>query len=309
MSTALLVLAAGMGSRFGGIKQVEAVGPCGEAILEYSIYDGLRAGFDEILFLVRSEIEADFRERILSRLPSSIPCRLVHQEIDSLVGKVNPARTRPWGTGHALLCAAGAIGHPFGVINADDYYGRTSLALVHDFLEPQEPEGLDWCMAGFRLRQTTSPHGAVSRGLCARDPGGQLLSVVEHPRIVEARPPLEAHSGKGAFASLQAEGRPIPLGGEEIVSMNLWGFTPRIFRLALPAFQAFLERDGTSPTKEFYLPALVDSLVAQGSARVEVLETEDAWFGLTYREDLALARERILALVKEGFYPSPLWST
>lgn len=307
MSTALLVLAAGMGSRFGGIKQVEAVGPCGEAILEYSIYDALRAGFDEILFLVRSEIEADFRARILSRLPPSLPHRLIHQELDSLTGRINPARTRPWGTGHAVLCAAGAISHPFGVINADDYYGRASLALVHDHLEAQDPQGLDWCMAGFRLRQTTSPHGAVSRGLCARDPGGRLISVVEHPRIVETGAIPGDKAGQGAFLSLQAEGNPIPLGGDEIVSMNLWGFTPRVFDLALPAFRAFLDQDGASPTKEFYLPALVDRLVAEKQARVEVLETEDAWFGLTYREDLALARERILALVKEGFYPSPLW--
>ena len=297
METALLVLAGGMGSRFGGVKQVEAAGSAGESILEYSIYDALRVGFSRIYFLIRSAIEADFRERILSRLPNSLRWSLIFQEGDS-VGAPAGARTRPWGTGHALLCASEAIACPFAVVNADDYYGRGSLRLVHDFLDTGEPRGVDWCMAGFRLRNTTSAHGSVSRGLCRKDPRGRLVSVVEHTRIEER---------EGSFLSIRPDGGSTALGAEDLVSMNLWGFTPSVFPLALPLFHSFLERSGGSLSDEFYLPGLVDRLVAAGSASVQILETEDSWFGLTYREDLELARARIAGLVESGFYPEPLW--
>ncbi len=301
MKTGLLVLAAGMGSRFGGVKQVEAVGPCGEAILEYSIFDAIEAGFDDLYFLVRKEIEPGFRERILSRLPASIRPRLAFQEIDSLVGRVDPPRTKPWGTGHALLCAAGEITQPFAVINADDYYGRASLALVHGFLEKVDGRSAHWCMAGFRLERTMSPHGAVSRGLCQRDSSGRLASVQEHPRILSTET-------AGKYESLHNDGTATSLDGGEIVSMNLWGFTPAVFGLAQPLFASFLERSRASGSAEFYLPALVDSLVAAGRASVEVLETTDSWFGLTWKEDISEARSRIMAMVEGGFYPSPLWS-
>jgi len=298
MDTALLVLAAGMGSRFGGVKQVEPVGPRGETILEYTIYDALRAGFGEILFLVRSAIEADFRERILARLPSSIRRRLIFQETEGVAGMAAPARAKPWGTGHALLCASGAIRTPFAVVNADDYYGRSSLRLVRDFLAASDPLLSRWCMAGFRLRNTTSLHGSVSRGICRLDSGGRLASVAEHPRIEAA---------DGGFLSSQADGTSVGLRGDEIASMNLWGFTPTVFDLAKPLFRAFLGRARSSPTEEFYLPALVDDLVLSRQASVDVLETDEAWFGLTHRADLSPARERIAALVEGGFYPSPLW--
>ncbi len=298
MDTGLVVLAAGMGSRYGGVKQVEAVGARGESILEYSIYDALKAGFSEIVFLIRSAIEGDFRDRILSRLPPTLRRRLVFQEMDSLVDAGHPGRTKPWGTGHALLCAAAGMDKPFAVVNADDYYGRGSLRLVHDFLDTGEPRGVDWCMAGFRLRNTTSAHGSVSRGLCRKDPRGRLVSVVEHTRIEER---------EGSFLSIRPDGGSTALGAEDLVSMNLWGFTPSVFPLALPLFHSFLERSGGSLSDEFYLPGLVDRLVAAGSASVQILETEDSWFGLTYREDLELARARIAGLVESGFYPEPLW--
>jgi hypothetical protein len=301
METSLLVLAGGIGSRFGGVKQVEAVGPRGETILEYSIYDALQVGFSEILFLIRSSIEADFRERILSRLPSGLPYRLVYQELDSLVGPIAGGRTKPWGTGHALLCAEAALNGAdrcFAVVNADDYYGRGSLGLVHDFLGRTDPLGSDWCMAGYKLRNTTSAHGSVSRGLCRADARGRLLSVLEHTRIEE----LDT-----SFVSIQPDGSSMSLDAEDLVSMNLWGFSPRVFPLALPLFRSFLEREANSPKAEFYLPGFVDQLVAEGRASVEILETEDSWFGLTYREDLDIARARIAALVERGFYPSPLW--
>jgi hypothetical protein len=304
-TTSLLVLAAGMGSRYGGVKQVDPVGAAGETILEYSVYDALASGFDEVVFLIRRGIEADFRERVLARLPRSVGALLAFQELDSLLGPGDLAaareagRTKPWGTGHALLCAAEAIRSPFAVINADDFYGRASFRVVHDFLAARGPESREWCMAGYELRNTTSPHGSVSRGLCSVDAAGRLASVVEHVAVSEKG---------GRFSSRLADGSELELRGSEVVSMNFWGLAPAVFDLALPLFRAFLEQGRSSPKAEFYLPALVDALVARGEASVSVLPTPEAWFGLTYREDAGAARERVAALTAAGAYPSPLWS-
>jgi hypothetical protein len=311
----LLVLAAGMGSRFGGVKQVEAVGPDGETALEYSVYDALDVGFDEVVFLVRSSIEADFRAAVLSRLPRRIPYRLVFQELDSLLGPAEletvgaSGRAKPWGTGHALLCSAGAIRGSFAVINADDFYGREEftdeakgLAAGEDGssgeIAPAAPPV--WCMAGFLLGNTTSPHGAVSRGICEIGPGGELLSVIERTRI--ERGPL-------GLASTLPDGSTLALTGEEIVSMNLWGFTAEAFALIEPLFRGFLARlEGEDAAgAEFYLPEAVNLLVARRLARVAVLPTPASWFGITYRGDLAPARARICDLLAAGSYPSPLW--
>lgn len=293
------MLAAGMGSRFGGLKQVEAVGPRGESLLEYSIYDALEAGFDEIFFLIRSGIEADFRDRVLSRLPRGLRCGLLFQEIDSLVGPDHGPRSKPWGTGHALLCAAGSIDRPFAVVNADDYYGRASLRLVREFLERSEAGSGRWCMAGYRLRNTTTAFGSVARGVCERDGSGRLASIAEQGRI-ERR-------GGGRFVAVQGDGAELELDGDRLVSMNLWGLTPAVFGLAEGGFRSFLERSRFSPKDEFYLPALVDGVLLEGRASVDLLETEDEWCGITYREDLPLARARMAALSASGFYPSPLW--
>lgn len=306
METALLVLAAGLGSRYGGVKQVDPVGPAGETILEYSVYDALAAGFDEVVFLIRRGIEADFRETVLGRLPAPLRSRLAFQELESLLAPGEAAaareagRTKPWGTGHALLCAASAIGSPFAVINADDFYGRESFRLVRDFLAARGPESRDWCMAGYELRRTTSPHGSVSRGLCGLGPDGRLASVTEHTAIEEAGGRFVSRGGAAPGAELE-------LGGGELVSMNFWGFTPAVFGLALPRFRAFLAEGRGSPKAEFYLPSLVDELVRRGEASVSVLPTPEAWFGLTYREDAPAARARIAELVRAGAYPSPLW--
>ena len=302
--TTLLVLAAGIGSRFGGVKQVEPVGPAGETTLEYSIYDALRAGFDDVVFLVRSSIEADFREAVLSRLPASVECRLAFQEMDSLLSPAELAaaagRTKPWGTGHALLCAAPEITKPFAVVNADDFYGPESFRLVHDFLAASAPGSRDWCMAGFLLRNTTSEHGAVARGLCAVEDGGSLVSVTEHTRITKEG---------GAFLSALSDGGSVRLTGTETVSMNLWGLSPEVFGLARPLFRDFLARGAPSSTAEFYLPGVIDTLLSRGEARVRVLPTPEAWFGLTYRGDRAQAVARVAALHAAGTYPTPLWST
>lgn len=281
------------------------MGPSGENLLEYSIYDAFEAGFGEVVFLIRSAIEGDFRERILSRLPPSIRHSLAFQEYDSLVGADHGPRAKPWGTGHALLCAAGALEVPFAVVNADDYYGRASLRLVRDFLERSDPGSGRWCMAGYELRNTVTANGSVSRGICRVDEAGRLASVVEHSRI-EVRARSKQAPGP-SFVSVLGERGELRLGGDEIVSMNLWGLTPAIFDLAGPLFEAFLSSSRNSPTAEFYLPELVDGVVRDGKASVDVLKTDDQWCGLTYREDLELARSRMAALTASGFYPSPLW--
>jgi hypothetical protein len=321
--TSLLVLAAGLGSRYGGVKQVDPVGPAGEATLEYSLYDALRSGFDEIVFLIRSSIENDLRRAVLNRLPTSMRCRLAFQELESLLEPEDLAaarasgRTKPWGTAHALLCAASELRAPFAVVNADDFYGRESFRLVHDFLAAQDPAGRGWCMAGFELAKTASPHGAVSRGICVlrprsgAKPGSELVSVTEHPSIIASAAAGTTRRSDtddpGTFISRLPDGSEIELDGRSIVSMNLWGLTPAIFPLALPLFRAFMAENRGSTKAEFYLPALIDALVARGEARVEVLPTPETWFGLTYREDAAAARARIAELGAAGEYPAPLW--
>ncbi|MBL8966381.1 MAG: NTP transferase domain-containing protein [Spirochaetaceae bacterium] len=318
MKTSLLVLAAGMGSRFGGIKQMASVGSAGETVLEYSVHDALQAGFDEIVFLVRRSIEPDFRSHVLARLPARVRSRLVFQELESLLPPAAPAaaaasgRAKPWGTGHALLCAAEALDAPFAVINADDFYGRASFEAVHGFLAAADPAAAEFCMAGFLLANTTSPHGAVSRGLCEVAADGFLRGVTEHTAICEVAAGAAAGSAAGAgrgvaYLSRLPEGGERGLSGDAVVSMNLWGFTPAVFPLARPLFDRFISANASSPKAEFYLPGLVDELVAAGRATVRVLPTPEAWFGLTYREDLEDARARVAALTGAGRYPAPLW--
>lgn len=299
--TALLVLAAGLGSRYGGCKQIEKVGAAGESTLEYSLYDARLAGFDEFVFLIRASIEAEFREFVLSRLPKSFHCRIAFQEMDSLLGPehgaIAAARAKPWGTGHALLCAEATLGSPFAVVNADDFYGRGSFRAAHDFLAASTSGSAEWCMVGFSLRNTTSRNGPVSRGIC--DVVGDRLSSIAEHRIIQDR--------GGSFVSVQPDGSEVSLRGDQIVSMNLWGFTASVFELAKPLFQSFLREEGESPKAEFGLPSIVDRLVSEKKAKVSVLPTAEAWFGLTHREDRAEVMARIAALTASGFYPTPLW--
>jgi NDP-sugar pyrophosphorylase family protein len=302
MKTKLLVLAAGMGSRFGGIKQIAGVGPSGETVLEYSVYDALEEGFDEVVFLIRREIEADFINLILPRLPRRATSRLVFQELDSLLNEkdiaVGSGRKKPWGTGHALLCAEEAVDAPFAVINADDFYGRASFARIHTFLAAADPGIASFCMAGFSLAKTTSPHGSVSRGLCDVGADSYLRGAVEHKDIT-----VES----GRCVSRLGDGSAIDLPPDSTVSMNLFGFTPAVFPLAKPLFRRFIEAEAGSAKMEFGLPDIVDSLIRDRTAEVRVLPTPEAWFGITYRDDLGEARERVAALTRGGMYSSPLW--
>jgi UTP-glucose-1-phosphate uridylyltransferase len=284
-------MAAGMGSRYGGLKQLDAVGPSGETIIDYSIYDALRAGFGRLVFVIRRDIEAPFRELIGSKFEKRTSVDYVFQELDKLpLGFTVPeGRTKPWGTTHAILLADGVIREPFAAINADDFYGRESFQVLADFLRAGSG---DHAMVGYTLRNTLSEHGSVTRGVCERDASDYLRAVVELTAI-------EKH-GRGA----RAEGR--DLTGDELVSMNFWGFTPALFPQLRKQFDAFLRRSGQELKSECYIPTTINELVASGAARVKVLGTPSSWFGVTYKEDKPQVTASVRALIARGDYPEKL---
>jgi dTDP-glucose pyrophosphorylase len=283
----LVILAAGMGSRFGGLKQVQPVGPAGELIIEYSAYDARRAGCDRLVLVIRKDIEADFREAIGRRLESRMAVSYVFQETGA-------GRTKPWGTGHAVLAAAGAVTRPFAVINADDFYGASGYReLARHFANSP-----DYAMVGYPLRQTLSEFGAVSRGICATDATGRLQRITEITKI-------EKTSTGASYAD--ATGGTRTLTGDEIVSLNFWGFTPSVFGQLDTLFADFQARHAGDPKAEFYLPTAISALNERGEARVALLRSRDAWFGITYREDLTASQQAIRELIAAGRYPSPLW--
>ena len=296
----LVILAAGMGSRFGGLKQVQPVGPAGELIIEYSIFDALRAGFDRLVLVIRKDIEADFRTTIGRRLESRIEVKYVFQELAALPAghRVPASRTKPWGTGHAVLMARDTVQRPFAVINADDFYGASGYAaLAGHFARPATGKP-GYALVGYPLRQTLSEFGTVSRGLCATDANGRLEHITEITKI-------EKTSTGAKYTDLA--GMPRQLVGDEIVSMNFWGFTPAVFPQLEKLFAGFLDRNGGDPKAEFYLPTAISTLNETRQAEVVMLQSSDEWFGITYREDLESSRRAIIALNAGGKYPSPLW--
>jgi UTP-glucose-1-phosphate uridylyltransferase len=299
----LVILAAGMGSRFGGLKQVQPVGPAGELIIEYSIFDALRAGFSRLVLVIRKDIETDFRNTIGRRLESRIEVSYVFQETDRVGASSLPSgfasRTKPWGTGHAVLAARAAVKNPFAVINADDFYGASGYAaLAAHFAGPPAGAKPRYAMVGYPLRQTLSEFGTVSRGLCATDDGGRLQFITEITRIEKA--------AAGAKYT-DATGETGLLSGAEIVSMNFWGFTPAVFPQLERLFADFLSKNGSDPKAEFYLPTAISTLNERHEAEVALLRSDDAWFGITYREDLAASQAAVKSLVAAGKYPAPLW--
>jgi hypothetical protein len=295
-SPTLLVMAAGLGSRYGGLKQLSPVGPSGEVLLDYSIHDALRAGFARVVFVIRKDIEAAFRETVGARFSSRIAVDYVYQELDSLPPGFAPppGRTRPWGTAHAVLAAADAIHTPFAVINADDFYGADSFRLLAGHFTSGSR---DYAMIAYPLRNTLSPFGTVSRGICEIDSGGYLRAICERTRI--------APDGQHARAT-DPDGRITPLTGDELVSMNLWGFTPAIFPELRAWFARFLTQHANDLNAEAFLPSFVGDLITTGATRVRVLQTPDSWFGLTYREDLPHVAAAIRALIAAGHYPERL---
>jgi dTDP-glucose pyrophosphorylase len=294
---ALLVLAAGMGSRFGGLKQIDPVGPNGETIIDYSVFDAFRSGFGRLVFVIRRDIEKAFRESIGARFESRLPVEYVFQELDKLPpGFTVPAgRQKPWGTGHAILMAADVMDGPFAVINGDDFYGMNSFQLLGHHLEAG---GADCAMVGFVLKNTLSEFGHVARGVCRATTGGYLEGVTEFTHIEP--------DGAGAKFTGDA-GRVQPLTGAEIVSMNMWGFTPDLFSHLSKQMVSFLEKQGGDPKAEFFIPTVVNALIGTGEMRFKVLRTPDSWFGVTYRDDRLRVIECLRKLIQRGDYPEKLW--
>lgn len=299
----LVVLAAGIGSRYGGLKQIDPVGPGGEAVLDYSVFDARRAGFGKIVFVIRRDIEAAFREALGHRFETRMDVRYAFQHLDILPPGHRPpdGRQKPWGTGHAALCAAEAVAEPFAVINADDFYGAESYRVLGEFLRRPAPETSrdDYAMVGFQLDRTLSEHGTVARGLCGMDAEECLVSV-EELTAIEKLPAGARHR--------EADGSFRPLSGREIVSMNCWGFTPSLFGHLRRLFGEFLTANPANLKAEFYLPGAINRLIAERRARVRVLRTPASWFGVTYREDRPVVVASIRALIRRGDYPERLWA-
>ncbi len=302
MKPTLIIMAAGMGSRFGGLKQITPVGPSGEKIMDYSIYDAMRAGFGKVVFVIKHAIEVEFKEKIGNAVAAHLPVEYVYQELDALPdGYAVPAgREKPWGTGHAVLCCRGVVKEPFAVINADDYYGRDCFRLLADFLaQPQTDDKLHIAMAGYRLLNTLTENGYVSRGICEVDADNRLTGLTERTHI-------EIRDGKPQFT--EDDGATWTALPEECyVSMNCWAFPAGTLDYFEAKFRAFLDERGDEMKSEFYLPAAVDALVDAGKADVCVLPTEDKWYGMTYAADHDMVRGALAKLTAEGLYPETMW--
>lgn len=302
-SQTLLVLAAGMGSRYGGLKQIDPIGPNGETILDYSIYDARQAGFNKVVFVIRRSFEKEFRETVGNRYEKLLEVKYVFQELNALPEgfECPPEREKPWGTGHAILMGASAIQEPFAVINADDFYGKDAFQVLSRFLMKETPvsESLpDYALVGYVLRNTLSDHGMVSRGVCAVNANGYLESVQEKTAI--------RREGEGAVSEEPGK-EPLQLTGNELVSLNLWGFTPQIFKDLDRLFRDFLKEHRNGLKTEFFIPTAVDTLISSKQANAQVLETSAKWLGLTYREDKPLVQEALALLTASGEYPTSLF--
>ncbi len=303
----LVVMAAGMGSRYGGLKQIDPVGSAGEAILDYSLFDARRAGFETVVFIIKHEIEEDFKQTVGARVAASgMEIRYAYQQLTDLpAGFAAPeARTKPWGTAHAIRAARGVIDAPFAVINADDYYGPHGFKEIYNYLAAQDGAPGEYAMVGFLLRNTLSENGYVSRGVCSVSPEGYLDEVVERTRI-ETDPALP---GAARF-TLDDGASWQPLAGETLVSMNLWGFGPDFLEAIDAHFAAFLNKAlEQNPLKaEYYLPSVVSAMLEEGTARVRVLSSPDRWYGITYHEDKPTVQAAIAQKTAAGEYPAPLW--
>lgn len=302
MKPTLFVLAAGMGSRYGGLKQLDGVGPQGQTIMDYSIYDALQAGFGKVVFVIRKDFEDSFREKILSKYEGHIPVELVFQGVDKLPqGYVCPPdRTKPWGTNHAIMMGAEVIKEPFAVINADDYYGRDAFKVMARFLEQLDPakDKGRYAMVGFRVGNTMTENGSVSRGVCSTS-DGKLTDVTERTAI--------SFDPEHRIVFTDENGVEQELDPNTPVSMNLWGFTPDYFDFSEREFRTFLDKNLNTPKGEFYIPSVVDTLVKNGEATVEVLDTTSRWFGVTYPQDRQDVVDKLAAKHAAGEYPQHLF--
>lgn len=299
MKPTLLILAAGIGSRYGGLKQIDGMGPGGEAIIEFSAFDALRAGFGKIVFVIRRDIEAEFRTHVGDRIAPHIPVAYAFQEMDTALEwlPVKPERSKPWGTAHAILAAREHLTEPFAAINADDFYGAEAFQRLADFLA-NDCSPSEYAMVAYRLANTLSENGSVSRGVCVVSPDGYLEEVTERTRI-ERFP-------EGIFHTFD-DGTRLPLADDTLVSMNFWGFHPAILPEIDTQFRAFVQRTADQPKAEFYIPSVVTAMIESGRARVRALSSESPWYGVTYPADKDTVQTALGQLTAANVYPKSLW--
>lgn len=300
MKPTLFVLAAGMGSRYGGLKQLDGVGPNGETIMDYSIFDAVNAGFGKLVFVIRQSFEKDFKEKIVEKYEKKIPVELVFQELDKLPQgfTLPPDRVKPWGTNHAVMMGKDVIREPFAVINADDFYGRESFKILADYLKTLEKTENKYCMIGYRIGNTLSESGTVARGVCETDKEGNLTGVVERTQVKRI---------DGMVSYRDENENWIAIDDNTPVSMNMWGFTPDYFNHSDDYFVHFLEENAENIKAEYFIPLLVNNLIVNGVSSVKVLDTPSRWFGVTYAEDRPGVVMKLRQLADDGVYPSPLW--
>ena len=300
MKPTLFVLAAGMGSRYGGLKQLDGVGPSGETIMDYSIYDAVHAGFGKLVFVIRKSFSKDFREKIVKKYEHKIPVELVFQDLDNLPAgfSVPEGREKPWGTNHAVMMGKDVIHEPFAVINADDFYGRESYKVLADYLSKLDNTRNQYCMIGYRVGNTLSESGTVARGICETDAEGNLTGVVERTQVMRIDGEVKYKDENDQWISIP-DNTP--------VSMNMWGFTPDYFEYSEKYFVEFLKKNIQNPKAEFFIPLVVNELIVNNTAKVKVLDTPSKWFGVTYAEDRPGVVAKLQQLVDDGVYPSPLW--
>jgi len=295
----LVVLAAGIGSRYGGLKQLDTFTPEGDTIIDFSIYDALEAGFGKFVFIIRKSIEADFRAEIDKKLEGKAEVAYVFQEIDKVPEKYkNNKRVKPWGTGHAMLMAKDAVQENFAIINADDFYGRAAFDSMAKYLQSIDKNSFDFSMMAYLLKNTVSENGFVSRGECQVNEQGYLTNVVERTHI---------ETIDGALVRKDEDGNLIPIDGDTVVSMNFWGFTPRCFEYTESLFDSFLEENEENLKAEYFIPLIVNGFIENSTGSVKVLTSEAKWFGVTYKEDKESVEKEIHKLKKESIYPKHLW--
>ncbi|MBR4427610.1 MAG: hypothetical protein IKS77_07875 [Spirochaetales bacterium] len=300
MKPTLLVLAAGLGSRYGGVKQIDPVGTHGEALLDYSVYDSMCSGYGKVVFIIRPDIEKDFRERLFDRIARNMDAEYVFQTTETLLTpqqiKASEGRTKPWGTVHALLSAKDVVKTPFTVINADDYYGREAYAILGDYLSRIDNDSDEHAMVGYFLKNTMSPAGSVSRGVCSvKD--GLLQGMRENTKIEFEGKKIVSHLPEGD----------VYLTGDEWVSMNFFGFSPKVFGLMMDYFERFMAENASQPKAEVLLPNFAGEMVQTGKGRMKVFSTSEKWFGMTYKEDRETVKQNLALKTKEGIYPERLW--
>jgi len=300
MKPSLLILAAGIGSRYGSLKQIDKFGPSGETLIDYSIFDALKAGFQKVTFVISKSMEKDFNEILEKKFQDKIEVHYVLQEIEDVPGgiQVTAQRKKPWGTAHAVLVASPEIKEAFAVINADDFYGADSFKIIFSYLSSLKKDDKNYCLVGYRLSKTLSEHGYVARAICELDEKEYLKSIVERTRILKMQ---------GKVVYQDEKGRMIPIGGDPIVSTNLMGFTPSVFSDLELHFEKFIQEHNQDPKAEFFLPDILNQIIKKTKVKVKVLSSEENWFGVTYKEDKNSVTQNIQNLVNKGIYPRNLW--